>query len=92
MIGLHFKRISSSVLKGNALFASSLSNDKKEDNPAISTEEKIIECAKGGGVDLSISTLGPGYRAVARASHDPEQILGYCEGFIRPGALRSNYL
>jgi len=44
-----------------------------------------MEYASSVGVTLSLTTLGPGYRAVARAAHDPEQVLGYCEGFIRPG-------
>jgi hypothetical protein len=73
----------------NVLHASSFSTDteeeEKDDDVTARTEKKIVEYAKGVGVDLSLSTLGPGYRAVARASHDPEQILGYCEGFVRPG-------
>ena len=35
---------------------------------------------------MSLTTLGPGYRAVARCRHDPSQILGYVEGFVRPGS------
>lgn len=34
---------------------------------------------------MSFTTMGPGYRAVARAKHDEELILGYVEGFLRPG-------
>lgn len=58
----------------------------KEEDRAINvaTSEQLAEYAESVGVTLSLSTLGPGYRAVARASHDPSQILGYCEGFIRP--------
>lgn len=51
---------------------------------AIANEEQLKKYATSVGVTLSITTLGPGYRAVARASHDNEQILGYCEGFVRP--------
>ena len=51
----------------------------------ITTQEELDEYAEQVGVTLTFSTLGPGYRAVARAAHDEEQILGYCEGFLRPG-------
>lgn len=51
----------------------------------LSTQDEIDAYAKSVGVKITFSTLGPGYRAVARADHDPEQILGYCEGFVRPG-------
>jgi hypothetical protein len=50
----------------------------------IWTEERLIEYAEKQGILLSLSTLGPGYRAVARAQHNASQILGYCEGFLRP--------
>lgn len=36
------------------------------------------------GVVISLTTFGPGYRAVARAKHDESIILGYVEGFLRP--------
>jgi len=51
----------------------------------IGNEKELKEYATSVGVTISLSTLGPGYRALARAVHDPELILGYCEGFIRPG-------
>lgn len=51
----------------------------------IWTEQELLEYASQQGVVLSLTTLGPGYRAVARSKHDPLQILGYCEGFLRPG-------
>lgn len=51
----------------------------------LATVDDIISYAEKGGVTLSISTLGPGYRAVARASHNETLVIGYCEGFIRPG-------
>lgn len=35
-------------------------------------------------VEISFSTIGPLYRAVARAKHDESIILGYVEGFLRP--------
>lgn len=49
-------------------------------------EEQLLDYASKEGVVLSLSTLGPGYRAVARAKHNETQILGYCEGFLRPGS------
>jgi hypothetical protein len=48
------------------------------------SEDQIKKHASSFGINLSFSTLGPGYRAVARSSHDESLILGYCEGFIRP--------
>lgn len=50
----------------------------------LATAEDIIEFASETGVSLSIKTLGPGYRAVARAKHNETQVIGYCNGFIRP--------
>ena len=62
---------------------------KRESKPTISgkfaTLEEIIKYGEDVGVKISLSTLGPGYRAVARAAHDEEQIIGYVEGFLRPG-------
>lgn len=48
------------------------------------SEEQLMDYASKEGVVLSLSTVGPGYRAVARAKHNSSQILGYCEGFLRP--------
>ena len=48
------------------------------------TNSDIDKFAEDRGVVLSFSTLGPGYRAVARALHDESMILGYVEGFVRP--------
>lgn len=72
----------------NILQASSIRTDTEngvaDGDTIVRNEAEIVEYAKSVGVEISLSTLGPGYRAVARADHDPEQILGYCEGFIRP--------
>lgn len=51
---------------------------------SILTENELDNFAQNVGVKISLTTLGPGYRAVARAVHDEQQILGYVEGFIRP--------
>jgi len=48
------------------------------------TAEDIDIFADSRGVVISFTTLGPGYRAVARAKHDESTILGYVEGFLRP--------
>lgn len=57
---------------------------------SIGTESQLKEYANNLGIIVSLTTLGPGYRSVARAAHDEEQILGYCEGFIRPGTFFSS--
>ena len=51
----------------------------------IADIEEITAFASANGVALSFSTFGPGYRGVATSKNDPENILGYIEGFIRPG-------
>ena len=48
------------------------------------TLEQLEEYAMKEGVQLSISTLGPGFRTVARSSSNSSAILGYVEGFVRP--------
>lgn len=48
-------------------------------------KDTIISFASSTGISLSLTTLGPGYRVVARSSSNETQIVGYCEGFIRPG-------
>ena len=48
------------------------------------TVDELEEYADKTGVVISFTTLGPGYRAVARAKHDESLILGYVEGFVRP--------
>ena len=49
------------------------------------SEDRLMEFANQEGLVLSLTTLGPGYRGVARAKHNTSIILGYCEGFLRPG-------
>ena len=48
------------------------------------SKQDLMEYADGEGVILSLSTLGPGYRAIARVKGDENKILGYVEGFVRP--------
>lgn len=49
------------------------------------TKEQVLEYADQQGVVISFTTLGPAYRAIARAKHNTTQIMGYIEGFVRPG-------
>lgn len=55
-----------------------------DDTTAIADIEEITSFASKNGVELSFTTSGPGYRGVAFAKNDPENIMGYIEGFIRP--------
>lgn len=66
-------------------YHSKLQVAKDEQTISLADQEKVMAYAESVGVKLSLTTLGPGYRAVARALHDEKQILGYCEGFVRPG-------
>lgn len=51
---------------------------------ALWTLEELESYGEDKGVAISFTTMGPGYRAVARAKHDESLILGYVEGFVRP--------
>jgi hypothetical protein len=51
---------------------------------AVWTQSDLEDYAASQGVVLSLTTLGPGYRAIARSTQNETQILGYVEGFIRP--------
>mmetsp|Transcript_18410 Transcript_18410/g.28875 ORF Transcript_18410/g.28875 Transcript_18410/m.28875 type:complete len:238 (-) Transcript_18410:1764-2477(-) len=51
----------------------------------IASIEEITTFASKNGVDLKFTTNpARGYRGVAVSKSDPENILGYIEGFIRP--------
>ena len=66
--------------------ASATTNREENTESLCLTREQIQALAEEQGVLLSLSTLGPAYRAVARAKHNTTMILGYIEGFIRPTA------
>jgi hypothetical protein len=51
---------------------------------SVWTQSDLDDFAASQGVVLSLTTLGPGYRAIARSTQNETQILGYVEGFIRP--------
>lgn len=51
---------------------------------SVWTQLDLDDFAASQGVVLSLTTLGPGYRAIARSTQNETQILGYVEGFIRP--------
>ena len=58
--------------------------DKTKAGGAIWTQQQLEEFADNQGVVLSLTTLGPAYRAIARAKHNETLIVGYVEGFVRP--------
>ena len=45
---------------------------------------EITDFASKNGIELRFSTRGPGYRCVAASGANPENVLGYVEGFVRP--------
>ncbi|KAL3816788.1 hypothetical protein ACHAXA_001526 [Cyclostephanos tholiformis] len=51
---------------------------------AIAEIDEITDFACRNGIELKFTTRGPGYRCVAASKSDPENVLGYVEGFIRP--------
>ena len=51
---------------------------------SIADIEEITTFANNNGVELQFTTKGPGYRGVAIPPNNPDNILGYIEGFIRP--------
>ena len=67
--------------------AANKENTRRQSSSCIWTETELMEFASEQGVTISLSTLGPGYRAVARAKHNTNLILGYVEGVLRPGVL-----
>jgi len=59
--------------------------DVLESSLSVWDRTKLYEYARSRqGVQLSLSTLGPGFRAVARSTQNSSEILGYVEGFVRP--------
>jgi hypothetical protein len=52
---------------------------------AIAEIGEITDFASRNGVVLKFTTVGPGYRCVAASRVDPGNVLGYVEGFVRPG-------
>lgn len=47
------------------------------------TEERLLDYSRDQGVIVSLSTLGPGFRSVARSTQNETEIIGYIEGFVR---------
>ena len=61
------------------------STDAPTSTTDIAEIEEVTAFASANGVDLQFTTNpARGYRGVAVATDDPENILGYVEGFIRP--------
>ena len=61
-------------------------DDGNNNNNNLWTLQQLEDYASDETINVVISftTLGPGYRAVARAKHDESIVLGYVEGFLRP--------
>jgi hypothetical protein len=51
---------------------------------AIADIGEITDFASRNGIELKFTTRGPGYRCVAASKADPENVLGYIDGFVRP--------
>eukprot|EP00978_Attheya_sp_CCMP212_P031459 scaffold119023_cov52-Attheya_sp.AAC.4 len=78
------------TMQGNKEEASTTTSTstKVESNQWL-TSEQVKDYALRRGVIVSLSTMGPGFRAVARSSHNETLVIGYCEGFLRPGRSAS---
>jgi hypothetical protein len=66
---------------------SSSSTDSKKSSGSSSeywSLDELEDYAREEGVILTWSTMGPGFRSVARSTHNESKVLGYAEGFIRP--------
>ena len=76
-------RTSPTRQKTTASLLSSLSSSSSS-RLSVWKQSDLDAYAATQGVSISITTLGPAYRAVARSTHNDTQILGYVEGFLRP--------
>ena len=77
---------SSSLLqstKGTAP-TTSTSSTASSNKKIVWDSEDLDAFALKEGVELTKSTLGPGFRVVVRSSQNTSTILGYGEGFVRP--------
>lgn len=76
------------ILENPSILQTSLSAATSTDEAVeVWTEDQINEFANNQGIILSLTTLGPGYRAICRAQHNTSLILGYVEGFTRGNIL-----
>jgi hypothetical protein len=80
-----WKKVSNTRLPGVSQNIDETVNDRIKDSIVYWTKEQLEEYSSRQGVILSLTTLGPAYRAIARAKHNETQIMGYIEGFVRPG-------
>lgn len=68
---------------------SSIINDSVEDEKEPPSQgrvwdrELLVQYAASQGVELSLTTLGPAFRGIARSTTNRTQILSYVEGIIR---------
>jgi len=80
-----FSSISTPRTAHKARISGLLMSADVESETTIADIEEITTFASKNGVDLKFTTnAARGYRGVAVSKNDPENILGYIEGFIRP--------
>ena len=65
--------------------ASSSSSSTTTTTSDIATIEEINNFATSNGISLAFTTRGPGYRCVGVDANSTTTVVGYVEGFIRPG-------
>ena len=53
----------------------------------ILTRDELEDFARDQGLEITLTTLGPGFRSTARSLHNRTEILGYVEGFTRGNIL-----
>jgi hypothetical protein len=58
-----------------------------ETNHKLWTKDELIDFARNQGLDITLTTLGPGFRSTARSLLNNTHILGYVEGFARGNIL-----
>jgi len=76
---------SSSHLQATTTTSTTTQADGDTAKPALVwTMDDLDAFALSEGIELSKSTLGPGFRTVARSAQNSSRILGYGEGFVRP--------
>lgn len=56
--------------------------ESKATTPIFSREE-LDDFARSQGLEITLSTLGPGFRSTARSLQNRTEIMGYVEGFSR---------
>lgn len=55
--------------------------------PVVFAIEDLNNYAHNQGLEITLTTLGPGFRSTARSLQNRTEILGYVEGFVRGNVL-----